>query len=439
MNHRVVRALALSVGLVVVTAPRLARAAIERFAVLVGDDKGDGPDTDLRYAESDASKMYDVLKDLGGFTPANMVLLRGETAPVVQQTLIAVNDRVRAAMSHDGAEVVLFVYFSGHADAGALHMAGTRLDLSQLEQLVRGSAATFRILMLDACRSGALTRVKGGQPAAPFAIDVDERLSGEGLAFLTSSSANEDAQESDELRGSFFTHHFVSALLGPGDVDGDGRVTLEEAYRYAYDATVRSSSRTWAGLQHPTFRYEMHGQGKLVLTTLAGQDASRATLSFPPNRTYLVLEGRAAGAVVGEVDDVDRARSLSVRPGRYFVRGRATDALLEGTVDAGAGASVEVKDDVLHRTEYARLVRKGGADVGVTHGPEAGYLFETPMKNESTLCQGAFAGYAVHWPALDLEVAPSVATRASRTTRCRRATIRWGAKQGRRTRGTCRW
>jgi hypothetical protein len=379
-----------------------ARAEVRRFAVIAGDNRGDASDAELRYAESDAAKLFDVLKDLGGFDPADMVLLRGESATTVVRTLITVNDRVRAAMAHDGTQAVLFVFFSGHADAGALHLIDSRLDLLQLEQLVRGSAATFRVLMLDACRSGALTRIKGGHNAPPFAIDVGERLAGEGLAYLTSSSANEDAQESDELRGSFFTHHFVSALLGAGDIDGDARVTLEEAYRYAYNATLRSTSRTWAGMQHPAFRYELRGAGQLPLTTLSGTRAARATLSFPANRTYLVMEGSASGAVVAEVDDVDRARRISVRPGRYFIRGRLPDALLEGTVDASPGSDVEVGDAALGRTEYARLVRKGGADVRVSRGIEAGYELRTPMKNAATLCQGAFAGYAMHWSALNL-------------------------------------
>ena len=394
-------ALALALMLAVCTCSKAALADVARFAVIIGNNKGDGTDGELRYAERDAAKVYDVLKDLGGFDPANMVLLRGETAPTVTRTLIAVNDRIRGALGQAGNQAVLFVYFSGHADATALHLEGARLDLTQLEQLVRGSAATFRVLMLDACRSGALTRIKGGQSAPPFALDLGSRLSGEGLAYLTSSTGNEDAQESDELKGSFFTHHFTSALLGAGDADGDGRVTLEEAYRYAFDATLRATSRTWAGLQHPSFRYDLRGEGKIALTSLAGARSPRANLSFPPNRTYLVMEGDASGAVVAEVGAVDRARRISVRPGRYFIRGRMPDALLEGVIDARAGAETTVADDALHRTQYARLVRKGGANVGAVQGIEAGYFLRTPMKNAATLCQGAFAGYTLHVHALD--------------------------------------
>jgi hypothetical protein len=370
-------------------------AAVRRYALVVGNNRGDVGDLDLRYAETDAQRVYDVLKDLGRFEPADMVLLRGEEATRAEATLIALNDRVRATIAA-GSDALLFVYYSGHAGADALHMAGTHLDLTLLEQLVRGSAATFRVLAVDACRSGALTRVKGGQSAPPFDLRIDEQLSEQGLVMLTSSAANEDAQESDALQGSIFTHYFVSALLGAGDADGDGRVTLEEAYRYAYEATLRSTSATWAGAQHPTFRYELRGMGKLPLSELPAVTGSRAWLVFPAGKTYLVLRGGAGGAVVGEVTEHAGGRRLSVRAGHYFVRGRTADALLEGDLDAAPGASVEVDDGRLRRVEYARLVRKGGGAKRSAAGPEAGYFFQTPLENAATLCQGGFAGYAVH-------------------------------------------
>jgi hypothetical protein len=326
-----------------------------------------------------------------------MVLLRGESAARAQATLIAINDRIRATIAA-GNEALLFVYYSGHGGADALRMAGTRLDLVQLEQLVRGSAATFRVLAVDACRSGALTRTKGGQPAAAFDIKVDERLAEQGLVLLTSSSVNEDAQESDTLKGSFFTHHFVSALLGAADVDGDGTITLEEAYRYAYDATLRSSSQTWSGIQHPTFRYELRGAGRLPLTQLPLPSQARATLVFPAGRTYLVMAGNDRGAVVGEVSAVTRARRLSVRTGRYFVRGRTADALLEGELDATG--NVVVSDDRLKRIAYARLVRKGEGVQGAAHGPEVGYSFRSTLGNAQGLCHGGYVGYTLHLEAL---------------------------------------
>jgi hypothetical protein len=377
-----------------------AGATVERYAVIVGNDVGRGDEITLRYAEKDATRVYDVLKDLGGFRPEMMVLLRREDAATIRRALIAMNDRIRAAPA--GTEVVLLVYYSGHADAGALHLGDSQLDLAELEQLVRGSAATVRLLIVDSCRSGALTRGKGGRSAPPVPISVEERLAGEGAVVLAATSATEDAQESDEIQGSFFTHALVSGLLGAADSDGDGRVTLEEAYRYAYDATLRASSRTLAGAQHPSFRYDLRGQGELTLTRLGADLRRRGVLSLPPGRTWLVLAGSSDGAVVAEVGADDRSRRIDLSEGLYFVRGRGRDFLVEGQVKVPAGAERAVDETSLRRTEYARLVRKGEASAWAAHGPQVGYRFRTGIVAGSSLCHGGYVAYPVELRQLTL-------------------------------------
>ena len=179
-----------------------ASAKVERFALIVGNDRGQPGEVDLQYAQSDARKVHSTLQEIGGFQPFNMLLLEDSSADAVRRSLIDLNDRVRAIRSGEGAQVVLFVYYSGHADARDLHLGHLRFSIAELSQLVRGSAADFRLLVLDACRSGSLTRPKGGRQTQPFDIPPQIELSGEGLAFLTASADNELAQESDEVRGS---------------------------------------------------------------------------------------------------------------------------------------------------------------------------------------------------------------------------------------------
>jgi hypothetical protein len=363
---------------------------VERFAVIAGNNLGAPGEEALRYAHGDAEKVAAALGDVGDFPPANVVLLRGNDAATLRSTLIAVNDRVRSAASMPGTQTLLFVYYSGHADARALHLGGTELAVTELAALVRGSSATFRLLVLDACRSGALTRTKGGSVRAPFDIHPEPSLQGEGVAFLTASAANEDAQESDELKGSFFTHAFVSGLLGAADVDGDGRVVLEEAYRHAYDATLRSTSRTFAGAQHPTFQYDLRGQDTVVLTRT--KQTSLGILHFPPELEFLVMAGGPEGAVVGEVGAGGAGRSLALRPARYFLRARARDELLEGHVELVASESVAVDVTGFSRVDYARLVRKGGRASGVAHGPELGASVRSTLPNADHPCVGPRRG-----------------------------------------------
>ena len=371
-----------------------AHAAVVRYAVVIGNDRGDADETELLWAETDARKVFDVLHDLGRFEPANMVLLLDEDPDTVERALVDVNDRIRTATGR-GDDVVLFVYYSGHADADALHLGGKHLDTAHLERLVRGSSAQMRVLVLDACRSGALTRVKGGSRAGPMAVTFDERLTEHGVVFLTSSAANEDAQESDALKGSFFTHYFVSGLVGAADTDHDARVTLDEAYAYAYENTLRASSQSLHGTQHPTYRFDLKGRGGVVLTEVGLGSRRRSLVEFAGGRSWLLIADDRDGPIVAEVGLRDSARTLNVEPGRYFVRGRAADHLLEGTIRVDASETRTVDDSGLRRIEYARLARKGGSDRRIAHGPQAGYQMRTPLWSGAALCHGARIGYAV--------------------------------------------
>ena len=90
------------------------------------------------------------------------------------------------------------------------------------------------------------------QAALDFKIQLEGRVEAEGTAFISSSTADENSQESDRLRGLFFSHHLVNALRGAADRNSDGLVTLAECYEYTYAQTLRSSGQTLS-IQHPTY------------------------------------------------------------------------------------------------------------------------------------------------------------------------------------------
>lgn len=376
-----------------------AAADVTRYAVLIGANQGARGDRPLSFAETDAERVAEVLADLGDVPAENQVVLRGRPASVVRRALITVNDRIRTTQ-RAGDESVLFVYYSGHADASALHLYDERLELAEIEALVRGSPADVRVLVIDACRSGALTRVKGGRPAPP--VELDRELLGEGLVFLTSSAAGEDAQEADDVGGSFFTHFFTSGLLGAADRDGDGDVTLAEAFQFAREQTIVASSRTLAGTQHPTFRYELRGRGDITLTRPGGAQR-RATLRLPDGIDWLVIRDGEHGRVIAEVDGAAARRGLSLRPGSYFVRGRGPDALYEGTIRLERTAAIQLAS--LDRIAYARLVRKGGGPGAADSWIAAATVRNGLVAGEGP-CLGMLAGRT--WELAQISLSPRV-------------------------------
>lgn len=194
------------------------------------------------------------LQNLGNANGQRTTVLLGETAEGLRASIVATNTAIAAS----GKPAVRLVYYSGHADTGGLRMGDTVFPWKELKDVVTRTGATARLLVVDGCRSGAMTRVKGirrGKKRFTIGKTGDEGV--RGMAVATSSTAGEDSHESDRLGGSFFTHHLAVGLRSAADRDRE--VTLDEAYAYPYDQTLRSRSGT-DRLQHHTYDY-LSGRG----------------------------------------------------------------------------------------------------------------------------------------------------------------------------------
>lgn len=382
---------ALLLALLALGAAPAAADGIERYALIVGNNLGARHETPLRHAQADARKLAEVLGDSGGVPADQLVVLLEQDAVAVKDALEALHARISGRRRRGGGDVLLVVYYSGHGDATALHLGDSRLKLRELERLVDATPATARVLVVDSCRSGQLTRAKGGRPIQPFAVRFDDRLATRGLAIITSASASENAQESDALGGSFFTHYLVSGLRGAADANDDGRVTLSEAYRHAYDATVRASSQVTMGTQHPTYRYELRGQQEITLTQ-PFDGTRRAVLELPPGRGFLVLRGSAEGAVIAEVGERDAHRRLGLTAGTYFLRGRGRSDLREGTVSLVAGRRLAVAESALTAVPYADA-RSRGAELTLATPIRASWQLEASAL--ARLTEEGGGGFAV--------------------------------------------
>ncbi|MCB9651680.1 MAG: caspase family protein [Deltaproteobacteria bacterium] len=352
-------------GLLLLTLLVASPARAATHVIAVGNNLGLEDEPALRYAERDAQDLADVLRRLGRTEPENATVLLGEGPDDLRRILLGTNVRLRASPTREQGDV-LIVYYSGHADAAGLHLGKSVLPYAELEALVAGSPAKVRLLIIDSCRSGGITQIKGAKPSPPFAIRLDQRLEAEGMAIITSSSGTEDSQESEALRASFFTHHLLTGLRGAADLDADGRVTLNEAYGYAYRATLRSTGRT-ARLQHPTYSYDLKGKGDFTLTFPSEAGATLGELQISAAGSYLVLEGGESGAAAAELTVEGEPVHMLLSPGRYLVRRRSDTSYREYQLKLYAGQKVELEGLDYDEVTYARLLRKGGGTREVLH------------------------------------------------------------------------
>jgi hypothetical protein len=89
-------------------------------------------------------------------------------------------------------------------------------------------------------------------------------ISGYGRVVLTASDATQYAWEGDEIIGeaenSLFTHFLIQGLQsGQADLNGDGRITLDELYDYIYDEVIKRTS-----LQTPG-KWSYKEQGQIII------------------------------------------------------------------------------------------------------------------------------------------------------------------------------
>jgi hypothetical protein len=350
------RRLLAALALLLLAAPAAAGAAA-RFAVVVGSNLGSAGRPRLWFAERDAERFERALRELGDFAQDNVTLLRGVSAMRVRQALHATDARVAAA--RDGGDHPLLVfYFSGHASAAGIELGDERLSFDELRALVAGSAADAKVAIVDACEAGLLTQVKGASaaPALDFPLP-DESV--RGTAFIASTAVGESAQESAAIGGSFFTHHLEIALRGAGDADGDGRVTLGEAFRYTAAQTLAGTVATMTGAQHATYDFRMSGRGDVVLSDLRRADA-RLTLPRDPGTTYVL---RGPWSVLAEVAAGAKPVVLALPAGRYVVERRAPEGRARGDVVLEHGASELLPP--LAPTKYELARAKGGPKPGL--------------------------------------------------------------------------
>ncbi|GAA1844220.1 hypothetical protein GCM10009687_07230 [Asanoa iriomotensis] len=209
--------------------------------------------TQLRAPATDAQGMVEVLthEGIGGFDVTSLVDAREHE---IRRT-------VSVFLAECGRDDLVLVYLSCHgllsprgrlyfaaADTEKAHLRATAIESEWLLEAMDECAARRQVLILDCCFSGAFA----GKGATD--LELDRRLggAGRGRAVLTASRSTEYSFEGEPLSdgpkpGSVFTSALVEGLrTGEADRDGDGYVSVEDAFLYAAERVAsRQNPQRW--------------------------------------------------------------------------------------------------------------------------------------------------------------------------------------------------
>jgi hypothetical protein len=351
-------------------------ADIEKIALVIGNNIGLSTEPPLQYACDDARSIYDILTSLGGINPNRSYLLLNCSPRKASDTFKEIAGRVKELKSQQ-RQVQLIVYYSGHGGDDAFHLQGEKLMMSDLHSLFDEVDADLRILIADACHSGALIQAKGGTLTPTYDISLQNDLGVKGTVFITSSSPVEYSHESKELRGSLFSYYLASGLRGAADFDHDDRISLWEAYSFAKVNTNRQGSHYKDFSQTPEFDFDISGNETVMLTNI-GNARSLLSFKYCQNGLYEIFEENSMRQVAGVYVTEGDSAKIVLPKNNYVVRRLASNKVFLGKVDLSWGGVRQVDSRQLKPFPLDALAKKG---VDLRFEPHALALQSTVLRS----------------------------------------------------------
>ena len=358
------RLAACAAALVGATLSQPAAAADKRFALVIGHNQSDDPTLqDLAYADDDALRYAELLghvadrvitltaPDRDSRSLWGQVRAEEPTRARVVAALGELRVEMQAAREAGDRPILYFVY-SGHGNydaegRGYVHLSEGRFTTRDLyHHVIAPSEGDPVILMVDACNAALLVHSRGSggerRVAGPTTLRL-EAYPNVGV-ILASSSVGETHEWGKYLSG-IFSHEVRSALLGPGDVNDDGRVTFAELAAFVAAANAR--------VKNPTVRLTPYIRPPMTDPNLPLVDLAAAR--FPARvRVDGSLSGKAYLVDADLVRQADFHKTAAesfwlalTRPGPFVIVRGDTEYL----VPAGAAGTLALADlEVRQRT-----------------------------------------------------------------------------------------
>lgn len=239
-----------------------------KWAILIGSDYYEDQMhyPRLQVCTKDATAIHNILIN-NGFKDERVKLLTDKSGklPTRDNILEELKITANAAEPDD----LLLFYYSGHGDekktesylvarnGRSVVIEETGVSITKIKEIMRNSLAQAKILIIDACHSGANLSGKGQKVMSPqFIKQVFEEA--KGFAILASCEQGQLSYEWRSKGTSVYTYYLLEALSGKADYDKKGFTTIQDINRY-----VTNAVKTWTNknslIQTPTMQCEISG------------------------------------------------------------------------------------------------------------------------------------------------------------------------------------
>ena len=144
-------------------------------------------------------------------------------------------------------------------------------------------------------------------------------------------------------------------------MSGDGRITLNEAYQFAFSETLGRTVDSKGGAQHPSYDINMSGTGDVVMTDVRQLSATLVLGQEVEGRFF--VRNAAQELIVEVYKPYGRTVSLGVEPGAYEVRVELEKTALLAKVSVADGGQLIVDRKQFNPTTVEPTRSRGSADV----------------------------------------------------------------------------
>ena len=359
----------------------------QKFALIIANSE---------YSDPGLSQLSAPVRDAENFArvlQSPNICAFDDVITLLNQPVSIVSEAIDEFFEQKKIDDLLVLYFSGHGirdERGALYLAvrntnryrlpSTAIKSDFIREVMDNSRSRRQALILDCCNSGAFAQgtkaVTGGSIGTASLFEG----TGYGRIVLTASDSTQFAWEGDQIIGetenSLFTHFLVKGLEGAADDDGDGRITIDELYDYAYGQIVHITSKQTPG------KWSYKQQGEIILRQSDRVEdikpiplpadliaATENTIPFVREGAVKQLESllkgrniglaRSAKEVLERIANEDDSRRIALLAAQALAsfgqNGNSTDEDMKAKEEADRLAAQKVEEERLAKAKHAAL------------------------------------------------------------------------------------
>jgi hypothetical protein len=266
----------------------------KRWAVLVGvgeydDERYGALPLCLHDVTAIAQALYNSHSN-SGFTQESICVLADDT--LHKPTCENIVSVLKTMADNTEPDDLLLFYYTGHGDfaqdeaylvarGGVVDdLKGTALSISYVKAIMQSARARAKVIILDACHSGANLNGKGPRRMNP---KYQERVfhQAKGIAILASCDQDQLSYPWEKQKRSVYTYFLLEALCGKADLDKKGFISVDDIHHYVTNGVaswVEHNGRKY--VQTPTRSLE--SSGDIVVCFYLPQPISSPKSSVQP-------------------------------------------------------------------------------------------------------------------------------------------------------------